>query len=338
VPRRLIALVESHDHVCHRYRVHPFAAALAAAGVALEARVLPARPWSRVGAVLSAKRHPAVLLQRKLLPAGTLALLRRSTRRLIFDFDDAVFHRDSYHPAGIVCRDRARRFASTMRVADVVLAGNRHLARCAVEHGAPAGRVALMPTCIDPDRYFMASHDVSASKPDLVWIGSSSTLRGLEQKAALWSDVGRAVPGLRVRLIADRAATLGSLHVLPVPWDERTEAQNLALGGIGISWMPDDEWSRGKCGLKILQYHAAGLPVIANRVGIHTELVQHGRTGFLADTPAEWADAVRALADPDLRAHMGRAGREAVASRFSVAAWSPAFVSQIVNGPLPAAV
>jgi glycosyltransferase involved in cell wall biosynthesis len=73
--------------------------------------------------------------------------------------------------------------------------------------------------------------------------------------------------------------------------------------------------------------------VIANSVGIHTELVEHGRTGFLADTASEWVEAVRALADPALRAQMGSAGREAVTRRFSVSAWSATFVSRVLNVP-----
>jgi glycosyltransferase involved in cell wall biosynthesis len=335
---RIAALVESPDHVCHRYRVSQFVSALTAAGGSLETRVLPGGTWARTAAILSTRRHDAVLLQRRLLSRAPLALLRRCTRRLIFDFDDAVFHRDSYHPAGIMSAERERRFAATMRCADVVLAGNRYLAECAIERGAAPERVKLIPTCLDPERYTVASHAAQSKRPDLVWIGSASTLRGLKRTEGLWSELGRSIPGLRLNLICDRAASFDGLDTSFTPWSERTEARELAAGDVGISWMPDDGWSRGKCGLKVLQYQAAGLPVIANRVGIHTELVEHGRTGFLADTAGEWIDAVRALADPDLRARMGRAGREAVTRRFSVSSWSARFVSHVLAGPDVAAL
>ena len=68
--------------------------------------------------------------------------------------------------------------------------------------------------------------------------------------------------------------------MLPVPWTEASEAVEIAGADIGISWMPDDAWSRGKCGLKVLQYLAAGLPVVANPVGVQIEMVRHGETGF----------------------------------------------------------
>ena len=95
----------------------------------------------------------------------------------------------------------------------------------------------------------------------------------------------------------------------------------MAAADVGISWVPDDLWSRGKCGLKVLQYMAAGLPVVANPVGVQADLVRHGETGFLARTPAEWVEALRRLgADPELRCRLGAAGRRRVEAEFSVEA------------------
>jgi glycosyltransferase involved in cell wall biosynthesis len=123
---------------------------------------------------------------------------------------------------------------------------------------------------------------------------------------------------------ADREQRLAA--IVRVPWSEATEAAAVAAGHVGISWMPDNLWSRGKRGLKVLQYLAAGLPVVANPVGIHYELIESGRTGFLARTPSEWAEALTALAaGPDLRARMGRAARDSVARRFSPSRWAPEF-------------
>jgi glycosyltransferase involved in cell wall biosynthesis len=91
--------------------------------------------------------------------------------------------------------------------------------------------------------------------------------------------------------------------------------------------VPDDLWSRGKCGLKVLQYMAAGLPVVANPVGVQADLVRQGETGFLAETPDQWAEAVGRLgSDPALRRRMGRAGRQRVEAEFSVAAGAACWV------------
>src|SRR5262249_11154285 len=145
----------------------------------------------------------------------------------------------------------------------------------------------------------LASHDRPTPQAQLVWIGSSSTLRSLEEIAPLFEEVGRRLAGLQLKLICDRFVQWQHLPVVPWPWSEQTEAAALASADIGIAWVPDDLWSRGKCGLKVLQYMAAGLPVVANPVGIHKELVCHGQTGFLAETPGQWIEALGRLAhDP----------------------------------------
>ncbi len=133
-------------------------------------------------------------------------------------------------------------------------------------------------------------------------------------------------------MICDRAPDLGAMPVVAVPWSEATEAADLAAGDVGVSWVPDDLWSRGKCGLKVLQYMAAGLPVITNPVGVHAEMVAPGVSGFLAATADEWVAAALALAGgPRLRRRMGRAARTAVESGYSVSAWSGAFVATVAG-------
>jgi hypothetical protein len=152
-----------------------------------------------------------------------------------------------------------------------------------------------------------------------VWVGSSSTLKGLERFAPTLSAIGRAVPGTRLKLVCDRFAHFPGLPVERCVWNEATEAQEIAAADIGIGWVPDDPWSRGKCGLKVLQYQAAGLPVVANPVGVQADFVRDGETGFRAATADEWVNAVRALAaDAALRARLGAAGRKQVEGRYSV--------------------
>ena len=317
---RLAALVESPDHVCCRYRLSAFRPLLERAGHSLELFALPRSWWSRLRLPSAARTADAVILQRKLLPTWELALLRRRVRRLLFDFDDAVWLRDSYARRGFESARRQRRFRAVVRAADGVIAGNDYLADHARRHSAlPA--VSVIPTCVDVDRYPLSEHERAGDGVQLVWVGSSSTLRGLEAIRPLLESVGERVPGLRLKLICDRFFEVRHLPVLPCPWSEAREAVDLAAADIGIGWVPDDPWSRGKCGLKVLQYMAAGLPVIANPVGVQMEMVRHGETGFLAETPAEWAEAIARLArDPDLRRRMGAAGRRLVEAEYSVTA------------------
>ncbi len=360
---RVVALAESESHVCCRYRLTAFRGALAAAGHALDVRAVPTTLLGRLAIGSDLGSYDAVVLQRKLLPRWAIALLRRRARRLIFDYDDAVWLRDSYSAKGFDDPKRAARFRATVRACDLVIAGNEYLADEA-RRFAPAERVRVIPTCVDVGRYAVrptpqpppcregepepsraecegeAPRSCSPSLQGggwgvgslrLVWVGSSSTLKGLERFASTLSAIGRAVPGTRLKLICDRFANFPDLTVERCVWDEATEAAEIAAADVGIGWVPDDPWSRGKCGLKVLQYQAAGLPVIANAVGVQSDFVRDGETGFLAATTDEWVAAVRTLTDPDLRARLGAAGRRQVEERYSVEAGGKLWVSALAS-------
>jgi glycosyltransferase involved in cell wall biosynthesis len=323
----LTALVKNPQHVCCRYRLTAFAPFLHQAGHRLELCSWPVSWWRRLWLGRRVRGADLVIVQRRLLRRWQLALLRRNTRLLVFDFDDALFLRDSYADNAGRWSDRRSRFAATVRSADAVVAGNSFLAAEA-DRWTGTRRALVIPTCIDPARYLLARHVRAEGGVQLAWIGSASTLRGLEAIQPLLNYLGQQWPGLRLKLICDRFLRLRHLPVIECPWSEAGEAAALASADIGISWLPDDPWSRGKCALKVLQYMAAGLPVVANPVGVQAELVVPGETGFLAETPQEWADAVRRLArDPALRQSMGRAGRQRVETEFSVSSGAARWLS-----------
>jgi glycosyltransferase involved in cell wall biosynthesis len=308
---RLVALVDSPDHVCCRYRLSAFRPLLEQAGHSLDLVALPSAFWSRL-LLFRRLRGETVLVQRQLLPLWQLSLLRRWAKRLLFDLDDAVWLRDSYSSRGLLHPRKLRRFAATVKACDAVIAGNDYLADHVTGNG---GKPHVIPTCVDTAKYQPGQGDGRT----LVWVGSSSTLQGLERIAGLLDGVARAMPGVRLKVICDRFPTFRELPVLPVRWSGATEAEEIASADVGISWVPDDDWSRGKCGLKVLQYMAAGLPVVTNPVGVHQHMVRDGENGYLATSPAEWCSAVaRLLGDADLRQRMGRIGRQRAEAEFSV--------------------
>jgi glycosyltransferase involved in cell wall biosynthesis len=330
---QLVALVEAEDHVCCRYRLAALRPLLAAAGHPLVFHPLP-RGWAaRLTLGRDLAYADAVILQRKLLPRVALALLRRRVRRLVFDFDDAVWLRDSYSPKGFADPKRTRRFRAVCAAADLVVAGNEYLATEARRWAAP-DRVVVVPTCVDVTKYPPPPAKPARPGVQLVWVGSSSTLRGLERFIPTLSAIGRAVPGTRLKLVCDRFLSIPDLPVDECPWVEATEPAEIAAADVGIGWVPDDPWSRGKCGLKVLQYQAAGLPVVANPVGVQADFVRDGETGFVANTTEEWVSAVRRLADaPALRARLGATGRRLAETEYSVPAaaarWADALHREI---------
>jgi glycosyltransferase involved in cell wall biosynthesis len=324
---RLTALVERAEHVCARYRLAAFRPYLERAGHRLDFLPWPKRWWSWLAVPAALRQADAVIVQRRMLPRWQFALVRRGARRLLFDFDDAVFLRDSYARRGLHSVRRLHRFQRMVAAADAVVAGNPFLqtqARrwCAVE------KIRVVPTCVDPARYPLAEHRCTlAGGAQLVWIGSASTLRGLVAIKPLLEELGERLPGLQLKVICDRFPELTHLPVLRRAWSEVAEAEELAGADIGISYVPDDLWSLGKCGLKVLQYMAAGLPVVANPVGVQADLVRHGETGYLAETPEDWLEAVARLGDdPALRRRLGRAGRRLLEREYGVAVGGAAWV------------
>lgn len=314
----ITALVDAVDHVCCRYRIQAYRPYFERAGHQLALCPWPRSYWSRLRLERLIGETDAVIVQRRLLTSWQLYQLHRASRLLIFDFDDAVYQRDSYARKGPINSRRHARFAATVKTADAVVAGNDFLAAEA-RRWTGAERIHVIPSLVDPDRYLVAEHERSGKGVQLAWIGCSSTLKGLELSRNLFETIGEQCPGLSMKIICDRFPQLRRLSIIECPWTEEDEARELATSDIGVSWLPDDGWSRGKCGLKVLQYMAAGLPVVANPVGVQADMVKHGQTGLHASTADEWCSAIRTLMnDPVLRRRMGEAGRRRVEREYSV--------------------
>ena len=319
---KILALIESTDHVCYRYRLNALAWALAQEGLLLEALPIQ-KGLGRISTLLAGHRAEIVVLQRKLLPAWQLSVLRRSAKCLVYDIDDALFRRDTFTQKQQQSHCRLSRFCNIVRVADAVLAGNDYLTQFASAYADPR-RVHFVPTCIEPAWYPVASHRRTGSWTRLAWIGQRCMLPSLNAMQEHLTAVGRRLPDLTLRAISDALPEISGLRAELRPWSSATETSDLADADIGISWLCDDLWGQGKCGLKVLQYMAAGLPVVANSVGVHQKMIVHGESGFLADTPEQWAEAVFRLAEnPSLRHRMGAAARRSVELNYNVRSWGP---------------
>lgn len=328
---RLLALIERADHVCYRYRVKAYEPWLKARGWVVDARPIPhsASAWTRL--LRHAARADAVVLQRKLIAPWWLWTLRRAARRLIYDIDDAMFCRDSNSSKPPHSPRRMRRFGATVRAADVVLAGNRFLAEQASSF-APVERIYPAPTCVDPAAYPLAGHGRLGAAARLVWIGSRSTMASLHEAREGLAAAATRVGGLELRVVCDGAPELAGVQVAFRRWSSDAEAAEIASADVGVSWLPDHPWSQGKCGLKVLQYMAAGLPTVANPIGVHREMIEHGRTGMLVSTPEEWAACIAELANhPELRRQIGLAAREFVEQRYSVRRWGREYARTIAG-------
>ena len=256
---KTLFLAKSMDDPATRYRLKPLLVRLNEAG---EDFVVFYEPGllDRMRVLWCARSAGTVFIQRKLFGRLFLTLLGLVSRRVIFDFDDAIFLRSN----GKVSRTRRARFRATCRISSLVLAGNEYLSREAARWVRTA-EVLVQPTCVPTERYSTAGQKDPVFT--LVWIGSRSTSRYLEQYRPVLEAIGRRFPDIRLKVIGDFKFQLDAMKVVLAPWSEATEAQALASAHVGIAPMSEDPWTRGKCALKVIQYMAAGLPVISSRAG-----------------------------------------------------------------------
>lgn len=264
----------------------------------LEKEALPWVPW---------------LMERALIPRGI---------PIVSDYDDAIFHRYDKHRLGMVRALLGNKIGHVMAASSLVMAGNSYLGDYARQYG-PA-RVETVPTVVDLDAYHVRLSSAGESSLRVGWIGTPQTWKALanpihkvldpllRKQGALFRAVGAGMNG----------DTNGTLEILP--WSEENEVTLIKTMDIGVMPLPDTPWTRGKCGYKLIQYMACGLPVVASPVGVNKDIVEHGVNGFLAETDAEWRSAIETLlADAELRRSMGAAGRKKVEEHYSLQVWGP---------------
>ncbi len=271
----------------------------------------PRSLFARLRILKAARKADVVVLLRKTFGRGYIRLLRKYSRRLILDFDDAVFCRSN----GGYSKTRRCRFERSVSLCDGIWAGNRFLCDAAKAHHS---KVFVLPTALDISKY-----DEESIKPDdklvFVWIGSHSTRKYLEAELPTLEKVAERLGTIELKIVADFTLESGRLSISAVPWSAETEARELRSAHIGIAPMPDNDWTKGKCGLKVLQYMAAGLPVISTPSGVNAEIIENGMTGFLPRNDEEWYQVTKKLSeDPELRERLGEAGREKVCRMYSV--------------------
>ncbi|HEX3747295.1 MAG TPA: glycosyltransferase family 4 protein [Bryobacteraceae bacterium] len=281
----------------------------------------------RMSALLRVGRFDAVWLEREALPFAPgwfdTLLLRARGIPYVVDYDDAVFHDYDRHRSRAVRALLGGKIDRVMRDAETVIVGNEYIRQRAVQAGAR--KVKLLPTVVDLSRYRLK--DEPSPTFTVGWIGTPITAKFL---SIVRGALRQVCADGRGRFLATGA---GSLQMPDVPlevapWTEQQEAESIRACDVGIMPLFDGEQERGKCGYKLIQYMACGLPVVASPVGMNAHLVVHGENGYLASNEKEWVDALSRLRnDPALRQRMGAAGRRLVEAEYSI----PATVDRLAD-------
>lgn len=322
---RILFLSTRQAKPSFRFRVEQFLPHFEAAGHQCEVAFLPGSNWARLKLYRSFSNYDVVVIQKRLLSSWELAVARRFAQRIVYDFDDAIMFDGSGRDDG----RRQKRFRKMIVQTDHVIAGNSYLAKQALKYSAA---VTVIPTCLNTDLFIPREKQTQANNKDLTigWTGSRSTTRYLNDVLPVLAEFGDSI---QLKIIADSIddvdlSLLKDVQHEFIRWSPENEISEAATFDIGLMPLPDDPWTRGKCGFKALQYLALGIPAVCSPVGVNTEIVRHGETGLLADRSTEWKSALSQLIESsELRQQLGKQGRAHVEQNYSVASQAPRLIS-----------
>ena len=302
---------------------------------ALLNRIFSMRSITRKG------RFDLLWIEKELLPYLPYGLEKWLLRRgvpYMLDFDDAIFHNYDQSDNILVRGLMGDKIDRLMAGSRLVLCGNGYLGERARRAGAPW--VEVQPPTIDFEKYRQQPEPeqpvITDSRPlRVIWIGSPTTSTYLDIVREAFERVAAQYP-IQLDVIGGDARQWPTVKSTHIPWSSSTEAGELSRSHVGIMPLEDNLWENGKCGFKLIQYMAAGLPVIGSAVGMNRDIVIPGENGFLATSTDTWAESLETLiASPELRVRLGHRGREDAENRYSIAAVGPRLVQLLREAAQP---
>ncbi len=283
-------------------------------------------------------KYDFILLQREVAPLGPPIFewicVKLFQKKLIYDFDDAIWL-DTVSPQNSLARKfkNARKVNDICKWAYIVSCGNQYLCNYARQYNK---NVIYNPTCVDTEKHHnvLANHDVE--KVTIAWTGSFSTLKYLELVEGALKKLQEKYE-FDIKIICNEAPSLNLKNVKYIEWNEENEVSELASCQIGLMPLSNDEWSKGKCGFKLIQYLSLGIPAVSSFVGVNKDIIEEGVNGYFAGSDADWYNSIEKLIlDVGLRKKMGRAGRKKIAARYSLVSNENNFLNLFSYSPVPA--
>lgn len=304
------------DRPSTRYRLLQYIPYINSSGIETDVVVIPGR-IKRWNILRWVNRYDGVFIQKKLFSRPEQWYLRKKAKRIVYDFDDAIMYTNlkfSSHTR------RYKRFGYMMDIADLLIAGNRYLAgfvgdRC-------RDKAIIVPTVVDVARYPL--HTRNNSGATIGWIGTKSTQVYLDMIEPALKKLITKYPQVQVKIVSDKMPGFCGSGIIWEEWGVDKELELFKGFDIGIMPLKEDTWTKGKCGFKIIQYMATGIPVVCSPVGMNTEIVRDGVNGFFASNLEEWETAIsRLIEDADLYKRMAIAARQTVEKNYNLASWGP---------------
>lgn len=268
-----------------------------------------------------------VLIHREATPIGPplfeWLIAKVFRKKIIYDFDDAIWLPNVSESNRFISKLKwYAKVASICKWSYKISCGNAYLAQFARKYN---NQVFVIPTVVDTEIFKPAK---STNRiVTLGWTGSVSTNRYLEQIEDILFQVQENT-GCNILCISNRPPRLQRVRFEFIQWQKEKEVNDLQRIDIGIMPLPDDEWSKGKCGFKLIQYLSVEKPAVASPVGVNTDIIKQGENGYLCISKEEWIDRLTQLChNEQLRKAMGVHGRKHIVANYSRASQVNKFIS-----------
>lgn len=297
-----------------------------------KAKIVFRSTWKRWSEISKASHYDLIFVQREAFMLGTAYFEKAMAKKapLVFDYDDSIWLQNvSEANRRLNFLKDARKTSKIITHAKKVFAGNQYLADYARQFNS---NVVIVPTTIDTSVYKRVSVKPEGSRVCIGWSGSFSTIQHFSLAIPVLKKIkDKFGDKVYFKIIGDGNYYCKELETSGVPWVASTELEDLSEIDIGIMPLPDDEWAKGKCGLKGLQYMALSIPTLMSPVGVNKDIIQHGTNGYLPNNDKEWVEILTALVESaELRKFIGDQGRNTVVDKFSVEAWKERYL-QLFN-------
>lgn len=288
-----------------------------------KALLLPLIFLRRLRDLWRVKNYDIVFIQREILPQCFPlfeTIISKLNKNIIFDFDDAIF---------LVPPQRNKRFYTfrdkiaierIIKLSAKIIAGNDYLKQYALQFNQ---QVSVIPTVVDTDKWMKADElvdnkNINNKKIVIGWIGTRHNLFYLEKLKNVFARLSSEYD-ICLHVISDADCIINNVEVVNIVWAEDTEVQEVRKFDIGIAPLFDDDWAKGKCGLKALQYMSCSVPTVCSAVGVYNQIIQDRYNGFLAKDETEWIEKLSLLiADQNLRKNLGQIGRKTIEDKYSL--------------------